>query len=165
MKACFVCSESKPIEEFYAHPGMSDGHLNKCKTCAKKQADDRRKQLEVSDLEWREKELARHRAKSLNRTMRGLRGKLRPELENEWRRRNPEKYKAHRMVANALKKGDLITSPCFCGEEKVEAHHDDYSQPLNVRWLCRKHHMALHTEINIERRKKEFLEKTYYNNV
>lgn len=35
-KKCFICGGVKPIDDFYKHPFMSDGHLNKCKECTKK---------------------------------------------------------------------------------------------------------------------------------
>jgi len=62
-----------------------------------------------------------------------------------WRRANPKKYAAHIAVQRALGQGKLSKQPCeVCGEPKVDAHHDDYSKPLKVRWLCRTHHTRLH---------------------
>lgn len=62
-----------------------------------------------------------------------------------WRRRFPNRYRAHLAVGNALRRGILVKQPCeVCGVDRVDAHHDDYRKPLSVRWLCRRHHIALH---------------------
>lgn len=52
---------------------------------------------------------------------------------------------ANYMVSTAIKKGTLVKKKCeVCSEDKSEAHHDDYSKPLDVRWLCRSCHRAWH---------------------
>lgn len=59
--------------------------------------------------------------------------------------RYPEKVKARKKVCEAIKSGKLVREPCeVCGDEKVQARHDDYSNPLKVRWLCKKCHDAFH---------------------
>lgn len=56
----------------------------------------------------------------------------------------PEKYKARYMLRNAVRLGKVIKGCCeVCGSPIVESHHDDYSKPLEVRWLCRLHHREL----------------------
>ena len=35
-KRCFKCGITQPLGNFYRHPETSDGHLGKCKTCAKR---------------------------------------------------------------------------------------------------------------------------------
>jgi hypothetical protein len=60
-------------------------------------------------------------------------------------RRPPEKRRANIAVGNAIRDGRLLRQPCeVCGAAKAEAHHDDYTRPLDVRWLCRKHHLEHH---------------------
>ena len=34
-KKCFKCDNILPLDMFYKHSGMTDGHLNKCKICTK----------------------------------------------------------------------------------------------------------------------------------
>lgn len=60
---------------------------------------------------------------------------------------NPEKNQAHIILNNAIASGKITRKPCEkCGEAKAEGHHEDYSKPLEVIWLCRKCHCNYHKE-------------------
>jgi len=56
------------------------------------------------------------------------------------------KAQARCKVRYALKTGQLVKGPCEeCGRlDRVEAHHEDYEKPLEVRWFCQVHHKQLH---------------------
>jgi len=55
-------------------------------------------------------------------------------------------------VRRAIERGELERKPCeVCGSPDVEAHHEDYDKPLEVKWLCPKDHTARHLEIDPER--------------
>lgn len=71
-----------------------------------------------------------------------------------WQERNKEKVAAHRAFNNAVSAGKIKRQPCVrCGTvDDVHGHHEDYSKPLDVMWLCREHHGERHREINEERR-------------
>jgi|TARA_Y100000310_G_scaffold230871_1_gene233423 hypothetical protein len=57
------------------------------------------------------------------------------------------KQKAGALVQKALNKGIIKRKPCeVCSELKVDGHHEDYSDPLGITWLCRKHHRIWHVE-------------------
>lgn len=59
--------------------------------------------------------------------------------------KHPTHHAARVEVQKAIKRGDLVRKPCeVCDEPKTQGHHDDYSKPLVVRWLCHKHHRAVH---------------------
>ncbi len=129
-KRCFKCGERKLLAEFYRHPQMKDGRLNKCKVCAKRDVVANRagKLKQYHDYD-------RYRSRSPKRKAQVA------ESMRRQRGANPEKYKARTAVGNALRDGCLVLGPCeVCGDSRVQAHHDDYSKPLEVRWFCFLHH-------------------------
>jgi hypothetical protein len=63
----------------------------------------------------------------------------------KWTKNNPAARRAHHRVRYAKLIARLTPKPCeVCGSRPTEAHHDDYSKPLEVRWLCVLHHKAEH---------------------
>lgn len=145
MKTCFKCNTEKPLSEFYRHPRMADGHLNKCKSCTKADSDANFRRKMASDPVFQIVEAARQRAKSAKHRAAGTASPVKPETQKAWRQRNPEKVRCHNAVARAIRSGKLVRGACeVCGEEKTHAHHDDYTKPLEVRWLCPQHHGTTH---------------------
>lgn len=75
-----------------------------------------------------------------------------PEARAKWLAANKgtehyvQQRRAHHVVQNEIETGRLTRMPCeVCGETKaVHAHHDDYSKPLEIRWLCVAHHRQHH---------------------
>jgi len=129
MKPCIFCKNVKPLSEFYVHPQMRDGHLNKCKVCCRRYEGKRR----VFDDSVREKDRARAKRPDVATRIRAI--------AKRWRVENPDRYRAHNAVNNAVRDGKLQKQPCrVCGAERVHAHHPDYSKPLEVVWLCPAHH-------------------------
>ena len=88
----------------------------------------------------------RQRESRANRRARALYGQLKPqsadlEITGDY---TPEQ--ARSMVNTAILNGVLVRGCCEnCGDtKKIDAHHDDYSKPLKVRWLCKSCHKKLH---------------------
>ena len=52
---------------------------------------------------------------------------------------------ANHILGIAIARGKIKKQPCeVCGLELTEAHHDDYNKPMEVRWLCNRHHHEWH---------------------
>ncbi len=134
MKTCFKCHCVLPLSEFYDHPRMADGKLGKCKTCMKADVkknyrDNRGHYVEYEKLRFKD---PKRKAALI-------------VIQRNRREREPDKYHARNAVGNALRDKRLFRKPCeVCGSKKSQAHHDDYSKPLDVRWLCFKHHREHH---------------------
>jgi hypothetical protein len=134
-KRCFKCGEIKNLSAFYPHKQMADGHLNKCIDCTK------------ADVRLNRRTSDRSREYDRQRNGTEKRKQLWKEKGRKYRTNYPEKCKAHDKLNNALAKGRLVRMACeVCGNEKSQAHHDDYSKPLEVRWLCALHHARHHAQ-------------------
>ena len=134
-KICRGCNKELDITCFYSHPAMADGHLNKCKECVKKIVKARR----VLNIE-KVREYDRKRSKTQKRKIFSIAN------NKKWITNNPEKYKAHNALNNAVRDGKIIKPlNCeICGAPGLlHAHHFDYSQPLLVIWLCPVCHGAM----------------------
>lgn len=79
----------------------------------------------------------------------GIGGRCKPcqrEVEKKYyKQRDKKKIDARSKLNQSINKGLITRQPCeVCGEVKTEAHHDDYDKPLEVRWVCQKHHQEHH---------------------
>lgn len=132
-KNCIICGELKPLSEYYKHPQMGDGHLNKCKSCTKRQANERHHTLN-NDESWMESERARHREK-----YRRLGYK---EKQLEWDANKPwKKTSTYKKLARKLKLS-----------EGIEAHHWNYADDflLDVFTLPIREHKAAHGFLTLD---------------
>lgn len=134
MKKCFKCDQDLPLAEFYRHPRMADGHLGKCKSCTKQ---------DVATYRKENPEMVAARKRDWSRSPNGRAAARRCAERRAVE--HPDQTKAVWMVNNAVKWRHIRKLPCFvCGAAKTEGHHADYSRPLDVIWLCKKHHVETH---------------------
>lgn len=74
------------------------------------------------------------------------------EIVKKWSIKNNKKVKAHWDIEYAIKKGKIIKNSCeICGFKNVDGHHPDYNKPLEVIWLCRKHHKEIHKSYKLKK--------------
>ena len=117
-RRCIACKEVKHKDFFAKQADRASGVHSKCKNCSRAYSREHYRRNKESYLK-----------------------------RGETYAKNSVKTKAKKAVHYALKIGKLIKQPCEkCGAEKADAHHDDYAKPLEVRWLCRSHHIAWHAE-------------------
>ena len=135
-KQCFKCKRWQDLDDFYKHPQMKDGHLGKCKECAKEDATKHRNtNLEQIRAYDRERDKLPHRiAMNIART-------------KVFRKMNPMVYAAQTLVNNAVRDRRL-KKPRKCSEcpqtKMIHGHHEDYYKPLDVIWLCPVCHKKRH---------------------
>jgi hypothetical protein len=70
--------------------------------------------------------------------------------DKKWKKDHPEQTLAIAIVNRAIRSGELIREKCEKCNDMGEAHHEDYSKPLEVRWLCHKHHVKEHQDKKIK---------------
>lgn len=170
-KQCTKCETTKPVGEFYKAKSRPKGRSH-CISCMRNQRrrwilknEERlamyratyRKNNKERITEWRKsnRERAREymsdwRKRNTERLIEYRKSTERKEKHAasvaRSRRKWPIRQQARNKVQQAIKCGALKQQPCIvCGsEQNIEAHHSDYSKPLDVDWLCRKHHVLWH---------------------
>lgn len=117
MKICFKCNQPRPLSEFYKHPKMEDGHLNKCKDCTKADSEARRL-VKMQDPEWVAKEAERHRIKAMKAWNSGYRPtkEVKTKRMKTYNHKYPEKYKAK------------VASQRMCRGTGFHGHHWSYRE-------------------------------------
>lgn len=152
MKKCFKCGLLKELKEFYKHPQMLDGHVNKCKECNKKDVRENRKDKIQYYIEY-DKNRANlpHRIKARKEYSQTEEGKVAHRRARKiWADNNTIKRAAQIILGNAVRDRRLIKSKtcesCGCEHSRIHGHHDDYNYPMIVRWLCPKCHNKWHKE-------------------
>jgi len=109
---CKTCNKFKSLSEFTRSKRSPSGYEHRCLVCRA-----------VWQRDYNKTHLGRERHK---RVVKALIDK------------HPERRRAYYKVFKAIKDGVLIKQPCeICSTPKTQAIHTDYTQPLNVRWLCR----------------------------
>lgn len=140
---CGRCLSFLPYSEFYKNSRTMLGIKSECKSCHTK-INILSRDIDKARLS---NSLYMARARSSNPDKFRCRDR---EFGEKRRLRDHEKINARKLLNMAVKRGD-ITRPdaceSCCNVGRITGHHDDYSKPLSVRWLCYKCH-------GIEHRKK-----------
>ena len=137
MKTCRQCGERKELAEYYRRSATADGYFGKCKVCVSLDAKARRQdprcrdRLLAQDIEAHRRWRKANPEEAANRV-------------REYRLANREKKRAWNMVANYLENPGACSQCNSTGH--IHAHHDDYTKPLEVRWLCVACHSQHHNQ-------------------
>lgn len=120
---------------------LRDYYLNNKERLKKQKAEwylKNRERLIAKDAEY----------KKTNRDLINQKRKLYPSYKAHAIRRNPLKNKVRNALQAKIRQGKIKRLPCeVCGEIKSQAHHNDYSKPFEVNWLCAEHHAELHKNV------------------
>lgn len=144
---CGTCEVYKPEFDFYNDGKTVAGVSSVCKACHTK-----------ASIRTRDKDNAREsNAAYMRRARKANPDKFREReriASRNNRQNSPEKVAARAAVNNAVKRGDIVKPKVCeqCGREtRLTGHHDDYSKPLDVRWLCYSCHGKEHRLIEFKR--------------
>jgi hypothetical protein len=145
MLICKHCNTEKPDGDFYA------SSKSKCKECIKSAVRSHREQ-NIEKIREYDKQRGNqpHRVEARKKYIKTEAGKqAKKKAIDAYKKRQPMVYASHVITGNAIRDGKLIqASNCSAcnSTEKIEGHHDDYTKPLDVRWLCEKCHKQWHRE-------------------
>lgn len=145
-KVCFKCGRLLPLEQFYKHPAMKDGHLNKCIDCNIKDVTEHREKNLERIREYDRMRGRTEKRKQKNKDYLKAHPEKRYEYTKRYRATHPGTNAAHSAAEQGKKKGFITVEKCVvCGsKENLQMHHHDYKQKTSVIALCPKCHGAVH---------------------
>jgi hypothetical protein len=119
---------------------MAPARTCECGTCNTCKQRERARERYHNDVEYREK------VRTAVKESRDRRIEYVREYDRQrgFRETDKQKIKA-RNATRVLNRGNHKCE--VCGSHPADAHHDDYTKPLDVRWLCEPHHMQVHRRI------------------
>lgn len=143
-KRCRKCGRELPVSEFNKNKNNKDGLQDKCRSCFSEY----NKARYAANKEKFKSDIYKYRAEHPERVL---------STRVKTCEKNPTHLNAYRVIEQALIAG-LIEKPDYCygcgctsSESRIEAHHHDYSKPLDIIWLCRK----CHAQVDKARRNRE----------
>ena len=148
-KHCTRCGIKKRLEEYSPDKRKKDGRYAACRTCCSAYL--RTPKAKGVARKYRQTPKAQEARKQYDNTPDRKRRKT--EHQRKFRTKNPDKHRAHGLVSNALKRGELYrpNSCSSCGVECApDGHHPDYSKPLEVEWLCKPCHVTEHIKLKLK---------------
>lgn len=145
LKTCSKCKQTLPLSAFGKDKNSKDGLFTYCKLCT-------RARINKYNEENRD---------YVNEQQRQYRDENREYLNEQQRqyRQNSKvkrKMQVNNITNNAIRTGELIRPDacpqCGANDSTIEAHHWSYEvgDELDVLWLCRKCHAALHVRNRID---------------
>ena len=140
MKTCTKCKEEKELTQFHLNSKEPCGRQARCKMC-------------VSSYQHKHylRPGVKERVKQCSQKLFLENPELRQQRRKQHRKRYPERRSARQAVCYAIRVGSII-KPRYCsacgGKCVPDGHHADYAKKLEVTWLCKQCHMALHRKEN-----------------
>lgn len=148
-KECKQCATIKPLSEFAIRSSVADGRQSECKSCKAVRYQENRDHIRSRQAEtWKQYSVNnRESLKEKGRAYRKNNSEQASAYRAQYKIDFAPKIAAKNAVWSKILTGKIMKQPCeICGNRTADAHHDDYAQPLSVRWLCRRHHSAWHAE-------------------
>lgn len=150
-KACPGCGQAKPLSEFHRNQTRSDGRQTYCKACQRARIDTT-KSAKRTEQQKKWKRENRERVAMGKKRWAAQNRERKTEQGKRYKERHSEKVRAHTAVAHAIRDGKLL-KPDSCEDcgglppsSNLHGHHEDYSKPLEVEWLCTRCHGVRHSQ-------------------
>ncbi len=135
-KQCPRCKRILSVAMFSKHSKYKDGLRYWCKECVDKYSREYKKAnrdlCTKYNQDWKKRNPEKVKiAHSRN--------------DKSYAKKHPERRRAINILYRAIKSGKIKRQPCIvCGNPKSQGHHEKYSKPLEVQWVCQTHHLRLH---------------------